>query len=208
MPLLNVAVPPLAVATRSFSVLCPCHQCNSDHFVAFALLYISAQCLRYAIQGSAKPLLLNTNHRNTLAIQLISIHRHCGSNRLCAKQSLCPASLCSALPLQFTSWHCSSLPSHYISMLFAALAILYISSPCLCLAILSLLHYAVAIHVVALPWPFFAPPTPALPLPCNATPLRRILRCSASFWFSKYGPCVPVPPRPGVAASARRCTRC
>lgn len=143
MPLQYTSMWLLAVAARSFSVLCPCHQCNSDHFVAFALLYISAQCLRYAIQGSAKPLRLNTNPCNTLAIQLISIHRHCGSNRLCSNPRLsqssrilsppclCLASLCCALPLLFTSWHYASLPSHYISMLFAALAILYISSPCL-----------------------------------------------------------------------------
>lgn len=138
MPLLNVAVPPLAVATRSFSVLCPCHQCNSDHFVAFALLYISAQCLRYAIQGSTKPLRLNTNPCNTLAIQLISIHHlrqanHCFAFALRHFSVLC---LCCSIPS--IAYHCLckskprvSLPSHYISMLFAALAILYISSPCL-----------------------------------------------------------------------------
>lgn len=114
-----------------------------EPFVAFALLYISAQCLRYAIQGSAKPLRLNTNPCNTLAIQLISIHRHCGPNRLCSNQRLsqssrilsppclCLSFPCPTKPLLFTSWHCVSLPSHYISMLFAALAMLYISSPCL-----------------------------------------------------------------------------
>ncbi len=95
----------------------------------------SFRCLCYAIQGFAKPLRLNANLCNTLAIQLISIHRHCGSNRLCANlrrsQSarilssplLCDFTQIHALPLLIRASPHHSLLRHCDSMLASAIAL-------------------------------------------------------------------------------------
>ena len=131
MPLQYTSMRLLAVASRSSSVLCPCHQCNSDHFVAFALLYISAQCLRYAIQGSAKPLRLNTNHCNALAIQLISIHRHCGSNRCSSNLRLSQSSRILSPPCRRVAVHFSTLPLLNVAVPPVALAEQLIALPLL-----------------------------------------------------------------------------
>ena len=145
---------------------------------------------------------------NAIANQRASYHRlrqanHCFSFALRHFAVLC---LCSSLPgiaplCHRTTYRCCSLPLLCFISPRHAFAARLKSHHC----------HAIPLRVYAfctLPLPFFAPPTPALPLPCNAKPLRRILRCSALFWSSKYGPYLSVPPRPGVAASARRCRRC
>ena len=123
-----------------------------------------------------------------------------------------------ASPLRFYACLCrcfaalpESSPCHRQAILNFALPQLCFLSPRHAFASQFHLYFAIPLQAYAfctLPWPFFAPRHLSLPLPCNAKPLRRMLRCSASFWSSKCGPCVPVPPRPGVAASERRCRRC
>lgn len=114
----------------------PPSHCDSIQILAIPLQYNSFPFIAIADQIDSALTHALANHR-------ASFHRHAFAFLFRAPQSLCPASLCSALPLQFASWHCASLPllfnsehcislpSHYISMLFAALAMLYISSPCL-----------------------------------------------------------------------------
>lgn len=165
---------------------------------------------RIAFHFSTLPLLIRASpHRSLL--------RHCDSM------------LVSAFALQFRALHIFATALHIDAVRCRCFAALPESSPCHRQAILNFAlpqlcflspRHAFALlneappyrckstHFSALPWPFFAPQHLALPLPYNAKPSRRTLRCTASFWSSKYGPCVPVPPRPGVAAFERRCRRC
>ena len=126
-------------------------QCNSDHFVAFALLYISAQCLRYAIQGSAKPLRLNTNPCNTIAIQLISIHRHCGSNRLCSNPRLSQSSRILSPPYLCHSFPCHTKPLPCVTLQCFAFAVRFLALRLFAFAVqFRALHIiAIALHIYA-----------------------------------------------------------
>ena len=145
---------------------------------------------------------------------------HCGSNRHSSNLRLRQANHCFSFALRHLAvlCLCSSLPGiaplcHRTTYRCCSLPLLCFISPRHAFAAQLKSHHchAIPLRVYAfctLPLPFFAPPNTALPLPCNAKPLRRTLLCSASFWSSKYGPYLPVPLRPGVAASARRCTRC
>lgn len=127
---------------------------------AFALLYISAQCLRYAIQGFAKPLRLNTNPCNTIAIQLISIHRHCGSNRRSSNLRLSKSSRILSPPCRRVAIHFSALPLLNVAVQAVALAEQLIALPLLfnsehCISLpphyISMLFAALAILYISSP---------------------------------------------------------
>lgn len=87
-------------------------QCISELFVAAATHINSTQCLRYAILGFAKPLRLNTNLCNTLAIQLISIHHLCYAGLRQAIADRNRSSRFSAVPLLIGATLCRSVHLH------------------------------------------------------------------------------------------------
>lgn len=152
---------------------------------------LSSPCRRVAFHFSTLPLLIRASPHHSLL-------RHCDSM------------LFSAFAVQFRALHIFATALHIDAVRCLSLPLLCFISPRHAFALLNEAppYRCKSTHFSALPWPFFAPQHLALPLPYNAKPSRRILRCSASFWSSKCGPCVPVPPRPGVAASERRCRRC
>lgn len=207
----------LAVAVPGLCFAPPCSaiadQIDAPLTYAFAFTSLPDVALlvfAVALRFSSLPLLIRASPHHSLL-------RHCNST------------LVSAFAVQFRALHIFAIALHIDAVRCHCFAALPESSPCHRQTILNFAfpqlcflspRHAFALlneappyrckstHFSALPWPFFAPRHLALPLPCSAKPLRRILRCSASFWSSKYGPCVPVPPRPGVAASERRCRRC
>ena len=174
MPLLNVAVPPLAVALQHFALSC------------------------HALLASTMPSLCYSWLRKAIATQYESSQYPCNTTHFHSSPSpsksllfLCLAPLSCALPLQFASWHCASLPSHYISMLFAATAligfttlrhcqtILNFASPQLCF--ISPRHASALLNEAppyrckstqfrALPLHVIAPPCSAMAFLCSATP--------------------------------------
>lgn len=87
-------------------------QCISELFVASATHINSTQCLRYAILGFAKPLRLNTNLCNTLAIQLISIHHLCYAKHRQAIADRNRSSRFSTVPLRIDATLCRSVHRH------------------------------------------------------------------------------------------------
>lgn len=168
-------------------------QCISELFVAAATHISSTLCLRYAILGFAKPLRLNTNLCNTLAIQLISIHhlRYASPRYARRRQAMADrngSSRFSAVPLLIGATLCRSVHRHcgsnrLCSNLRRSKSARILSSPCRCAAerIIALPHHCksthfralpspgLTIHRPAMPLPFFAPSRPALPLRCQAS---------------------------------------
>lgn len=126
MPLQHASMQLLAVATPCASGLFHCHQCNSDLFVAFALLYISAQCRRVAVHFSTLPLLNVAVPPVALAKQLIAFPLPCVTLQ------------CFAFALQFralhifaTALHIDAVRCHCFAILRFSSAMLCVSSPCL-----------------------------------------------------------------------------
>lgn len=220
MPSLSYSGLRQATATQYDSL-----QYNSFPFIAIADQNASALIYAFAFTSLPDVALLVF----AVALLFSSLHLLIRSSLHHSLLFHCDSMLVSAFALQFQALPIFAIALHIDALRFRCFAALPESSPCHRQAILNfalpqlcflsprhafallneaLLYRCKSTHFSALPWPFFAPPTTTLPLPCNAKPLRRMLRCSASFWSSKCGPCVPVPPRPGVAASERRCRRC
>lgn len=148
----------------------PSMQLRSFRCHCSALHFSSMQLNAFAILFRAPP--SHCNSIRLLAIQLISIHRHCGSNRRSSHLRLSQSARILSSPCHRVAFPFSTLPllirasphrsllRHCDSMLVSAFAMLYISSPCLCSSERS----------AALPLQVYSLQRSAMAFLCSATP--------------------------------------